>query len=622
MTSRTSCFERTIFLRDIKRSAPLWVLYLLFLLALMPFEIYASFGTHEYVEPLRIVQRILATAEVGASAIPFVYGAIAAWILFFYLFQTKSTYFYAALPIRRETIFLTHYFAGLTIGIVPNALCGLVTYGVASSLGVHVLVPCLQWLAISSMGYFFFFSFAVLLCNVVAQLAAMPILYIVLNFTAIVLEAIIRALLESFVYGIPTTSSNLLTQKFSPVYYMLNIGKGFFGSRGMGATEANNWTVTHYIFKGWDYLFALCIAGIIFTVCAFLLYRKRDMERSGDVVAVRWLRPVFQVVFTLGCALVIAQIVKSIISSSAFSYDFFVVLFLLLLGALIGHIAARMMLKKTLRVFKDGWKSYFICCAVLIVVFGAIGLDVTGFSRTVPKAEDVESVTLATYYYSYGEEGQVNEHESIEATIALHQYLVDNRKAVLDARDDAIRLAESHPYLTIIYFLRDGTQLARSFPISDVDRVRELQDMTHNLYNSTPFVLARALPETELNANSFVYCNIDCYEYETEENGTALEMVKATAEPFESSNISLGSHEAWEFYSTCVLPDLKDSTLGHDYFPRYEYENQIDGLDINISFRYNTGAEDETGHIVFTVTSDAKRTLAYLQELGLITNVS
>ena len=52
--------------------------------------------------------------------------------------------------------------------------------------------------------------------------------------------------------------------------------------------------------EGWGYLGALAALGLVFALCAFLLLKHREMERSGDVIAVGWLRPVALYVFTIG----------------------------------------------------------------------------------------------------------------------------------------------------------------------------------------------------------------------------------------------------------------------------------------------------------------------------------
>ena len=58
---------------------------------------------------------ILENAVTGASIVPFVYGGLLAWALFSWLFRTNSAYFYAALPVRRRTLFLTNYLTGLLL---------------------------------------------------------------------------------------------------------------------------------------------------------------------------------------------------------------------------------------------------------------------------------------------------------------------------------------------------------------------------------------------------------------------------------------------------------------------------------------------------------------------------
>ena len=68
---------------------------------------------------------------------------------------------------------------------------------------------------------------------------------------------------------------------------------------------------------GWGYLGILAGVGVVFAVCAYLLLQHREMERSGDVIAVRQLRPAALYGFTIGCALVIGVLLVELLSGNA-----------------------------------------------------------------------------------------------------------------------------------------------------------------------------------------------------------------------------------------------------------------------------------------------------------------
>ena len=63
---------------------------------------------------------------------------------------------------------------------------------------------------------------------------------------------------------------------------------------------------------------AMAAIGIALTVLALLIFRRREMERSGDVIAVKPLRPVFLYCFSFGSAIVLSYIVSSL--QSTFEY--------------------------------------------------------------------------------------------------------------------------------------------------------------------------------------------------------------------------------------------------------------------------------------------------------------
>ena len=170
---------------------------------------------------------ILENAVIGASVVPFVYGGLLAWALFSWLFRTNSAYFYAALPVRRRTLFLTNYLTGLLLCAAPALVSSLLLWAVGAGFGVSAFLPAMQVFAATAMGFLLFFSFASLVCMVVGQMAAAPLVYGMLNFAAYVLESIVQHLMQTFVYGMPasqTTAAERAAAYASPVFGLLRGG--------------------------------------------------------------------------------------------------------------------------------------------------------------------------------------------------------------------------------------------------------------------------------------------------------------------------------------------------------------------------------------------------------------
>ena len=92
--------------------------------------------------------------------------------------------------------------------------------------------------------------------------------------------------------------------------------------------------------EGWSYLGMLAVLGLVFALCAFLLLKHREMERSGDVIAVGWLRPVALYVFTIGCALVLGALMAELFSSQT-ADNFWYVLLFLFVGAFVGYFVGK-----------------------------------------------------------------------------------------------------------------------------------------------------------------------------------------------------------------------------------------------------------------------------------------
>ena len=545
MTSKISCFDRAVFRRALKKTAPVWILYTLYEL-LLPLRLFSfcrgvSSCTDDFL--VQIEKTILGYARINASLLPFLLGGLLAWVLFFWLFRAGTAYFYAALPVRRETLFLTNYLTGLLLCAAPALLSSLLLWAVGAGFGAAVFVPAMQVFAATMLGFLLFFSFAVLVCCVVGQMAAMPIVYVILNFTFFVLEAIVRHLLFTFVYGMPYSQSSTM-QSFAlhatPVLGLLQ--GGFRVATDWAERDGMYYMELNPQLEGWGYLGALAALGLVFALCAFLLLKHREMERSGDVIAVGWLRPVALYVFTIGCALVLGALMAELFSSNT-SDNFWYVLLFLFVGAFVGYFVGKMLLQKTIHVFRSGWLGLGACCLVLLLAFGAAEFDLFGYSRYLPERSAVQAAGL-THYQSNGLY-TTQDDAFIQDVLNLHTAAV-SEKSKQEHRRHAYQLGTDYTeQFYITYRMTDGTLTERYYSIvyseADLEDPDSLISRFSALYNSPGSVLIRTGFDTPRTEKNVLSCYVSSFD-----TGESLELT---------------GRDAWRVYTAC-LDDINAGLLG------------------------------------------------------------
>ena len=545
MTSKISCFDRAVFRRALKKTAPVWILYTLYEL-LLPLRLFSfcrglSSGTDDFL--VQIEKTILGYARINASLLPFLLGGLLAWVLFFWLFRAGTAYFYAALPVRRETLFLTNYLTGLLLCAAPALLSSLLLWAVGAGFGAAALVPAMQVFAATMLGFLLFFSFAVLVCCVVGQMAAMPIVYVILNFTFFVLETIVRHLLFTFVYGMPYSQSSTM-QSFAlhatPVLGLLQ--GGFRVATDWAERDGMYYMELNPQLEGWGYLGALAALGLVFALCAFLLLKHREMERSGDVIAVGWLRPVALYVFTIGCALVLGALMAELFSSQT-ADNFWYVLLFSCAGAFVGYFAGKMLLQKTIHVFRSGWLGLGACCLALLLAFGAAEFDLFGYSRYLPERSAVQAAGL-THYQSNGLY-TTQDDAFIQDVLNLHTAAV-SEKSKQEHRRHAYQLGTDYTeQFYITYRMTDGTLTERYYSIvysdADLEDPDSLISRFSALYNSPGSVLIRTGFDTPRTEKNVLSCYVSSFD-----TGESLELT---------------GRDAWRVYMAC-LDDINAGLLG------------------------------------------------------------
>ena len=617
MTSKTSCFDRAIFLRSLKKIALVAAAYTLLWLLILPLSlpgVYESaLRSSDAVMAWSLSSAILNNAGSIAGAITFVYGLVLAWLVFFWLFRTNSAYHLASLPVKRETLFATNFFTGLLAFLIPHALVALVSFFITAAMGEPLAASCTQWFAIVSLECLFFYSFAVLLVMVVGQMAAMPVVYVILNLAVYAVYTVVSSLMKTFVFGMPQIvyGSGDIACLFSPLWAFIN-ERGPRMEHELIYDEALGYykSGAPYL-ANWQYALVLGAVGVVFAVLAFFLLRRREMERCGDVIAVRWLRPVFLYTFTIGCALIIGEVIMETISGSAARSNFILVMLFLFLGAFIGFFAAQMMLKKTIHVFKTGWVGLGVCCLALLLVFGAARFDLTGYSRRIPARDEIASVSVEFGPYSGGLYN-TGDAQAIADTLSLHESILESRTE----QEHLLRSTElfHSNSMCIFYTLKNGKTLLRSYNLA---APKDCTDMSNPLlqfaavYNSLPFVLARNTPPFEVTRANVATCSIEGRRKDT---GS-----------YETTNLS--SEDAYEFYTACILPDLADSSLGRASIggllegpaavatETAKAEDTFNYTPCYIEFTFRTADGGKTCQS-YSIPLDAKRTVAYLENLG------
>lgn len=517
MLSKTSFFNKTLWYKDITRYFPVWVVYLAF--GLLVTKTFFIGNRGDYF----IGQSLAANASV-MGLVNLVYAGVIALVLFGDLFHSRMCNALHALPVRRESWFLTHTAAGLTMSLVPNLV---MTAMMLLPLG-QFWYTGLWWLAMMQLQFLFFFGLAVFSVYCVGNRLAASLVYLLLNFGAMLVLWVVAMLIMPHLYGVELRPQQLTP--FSPAVGMFSLDplwelehsvtcgcrQNFFYDGYHNAHEAT------LVGMGddWWYLILLAAVGVGFLVAALALYRVRKLESAGDFAAVRSLKT-------------IVSMVGSVLMGMTFAL--FGGYTLLLIGLVLGFFLSRMLLERKVNVF--GGRNWLRLTALvtvfaLVVVLGAV--DVLGITRRVPRVDRVKSVTIAESYLSWqkldqiqppepetntglsggngdlvlcgvdpnylsGREGMLTicDRELIREVMEIHRLLI---------REGNPRSSGHFENVTIHYILDDGSTLTRHYSTrEDGEALRRLRMLT----NTPEYILGVTTAEELLADLQAIYLEGD-----------------------------------------------------------------------------------------------------------------
>lgn len=603
MKSKTSYFNRTLFLNLLKRYWPIFAGYFVVWLIILPISLAnilqyntatAAFSGNALAFIAAAGNQVLNAGLYGGVIMSGVFGIIIAMASFNYLYNARSVSMMCALPVKREGVFLSVFTSGLAAMFVINLLTFLISLAVVAAYGILTLSfgYLLQWLAMVCMMNLFFFGFAALCASFTGNTLVLPVVYVVLNFTVYVVEMLTRTVMSMFIYGISTNDSSTLAALSPPVKMLMNSNIS-----GILEEPGNyNSAVIGYSYGGWLSLAVYAAVGLVFAVLAMLIIKHRRMETAGDVVAVKPLKPIFKYCLAVGCALVFGLLIfTTAFNSPTTIYGVRAMLFMLLFmlfGAFVGYFAAEMLMQKTLHVFKSGKWLGFGVTAVLIAALMFCGeFDVFGIESKLPDASEVKGISIN----SVGEAVLFEQPENIEAAIKLHGDIISHKD--LNEQYTGNFNVNSY-YVSLVYTYNNGKTLTREYQIySDAsDDIYALNDLM-NVKEAIDY-------RKELSVSVSIDTIADAY----------INYFDKATKTYVS--IELSPEKAYQLYSECIIPDMDDGMLGKIWIVTDDsYQNTVYDCTINFSVEQRIKDNDYSSDYFYTtLTASAERTNKWIAD--------
>lgn len=610
MQSKTSCFNGTLFRKNLTRFWPLWGLAS-FIGALFPLAVLLDM-VHRGRTAFTAAQFTQMYYEV-VSAVPvidLVYAALCAMAVWSYLYNARSVGLMHTLPIRREGLFLTNFLSGLSMTLIPYAVTGTLCV-IVSLCGGAFDAKGLAVTVLAVLGEsFFYFSSATFVAFITGNAFAMPPLYALLHFLAVLLDWLISSFAQGFIFGFSTSYTGVVEWLSPTVYLAHNIqplgtyeevtqayASGTYTEHVLTSVELENfWLVGVY-----------ALVGLVLALLALALYRRRRSETAGDVVAVGWLRPVFRYGVAGLCALLGGQLLYSLFwygFQQGNYYDTLPMVVCLLAAGTIGYYGASMLLAKSLKVFRGSWKGLAVVLAGCALVCCVLHFDLLGVADRVPEAGQLQTLEVRTADNSYTLTPE-QDRDLVEQVRTLHQAVV--------ADEAYIREMESLQYstlsededpdttftgLSLTYVLKSGARVDRWYHLP-ITRDRLAQPGTYD-HLLDQFVNSDAVKARRLHLNDSRW---------TPDGGSLY--VEARNEGYD-----LGSREA----SSILEAVGRDLDAGH--WGEYDWFNVDNNGDYALSLDLSFAELDDSGRdwISINISPEMAETVDCLQALGLVTD--
>lgn len=472
MKSKTSFFNKTIFLKNVTLYWPIWGIYTFILMCVMPILLWLEYNDGYRYTPLTTEQKFNYLTNV-LELMPFYTilisctAVITGMALFSYLYNSKSANMIHSLPVDRTELFGTNVISGLTFLAVPQVVVFVITVMLCLSEGVTQVEYLGVWLLVVLATDVIAFSVVTFCAMFTGLIIALPIYVVVVNCLAYVINFLLEMVVGCFGYGINYTNlfSETILEWLSPIVCYLD--------KVHMHTSYNNGYTNKMELEGIHCIVIYLIMAVVLYIAAYCVYQKRKIEQAGELITVGFVKPIFRWGVGTIAAFYGSILLRELLKEFGISINLFVFVVMLLLIGMVAYFIADMFVRKTFRVFKkQNWIGCGIFSAILLVSFGAMYGYSEMAERRLPENEEIKCAFI-DLSYSTKYEG-----EDVAVVTDIHEMILENLSYYeeLDETHQYWYSDYDYEYISIYYVLKDGEVFSRSYTIPMVGEGQEIID--------------------------------------------------------------------------------------------------------------------------------------------------
>ncbi|MCL2671669.1 MAG: hypothetical protein FWF10_06505 [Clostridiales bacterium] len=589
MRTVKSYFSGTIFFRNLKRYWPIWSLYTLALgifvvVTLLPIFSYGRSHYYDSTAYYSMRELLLEEGLIAGRIMNLVFGAVSALAVFSFLYDFKQTQMIHNLPTKREGQFFAAFASGLTWLIGANLIAFLLALVMELSAGYFEISWLLAFFGTLCANSICFFGIATLCALLVGNKGGMLLLYGIVNFGAIVVEALAAWATSFFVFGAAGLWDEPVLAPLSPIVQLFYVYDNLYESGRFLPERMIPWLLIY------------AVAGLLLAALALLLYRRRHLESASELIAVKPLRPIFRYAMAFLASSLLCIFLLGLVFEYEYLGTFMPFLLCLLAGGFIGYFGIEMLIRKTTRVFKKSWKGFCVYAGVMLALMLALQFDVFGIERYRPEPDQITTITVGIGYYER-ERTTFADPESIRVLRDWHGDVIAGKKRLKgDNYGDLI---------TLTYDLNGRTVTRKYYLGSISDMIQEplLSEMLDIL----------DAPDAILQRHTFQR------EY-TERNAQENYIIFPYGDNY-PSEFNLTSAEAVRLYYEGILPDMQSGRIGtilSEFYPYRAYDASGNECHITLYLSEIVQGKEHREYVSLNLQPDSVNTMAVLKDLGIL----